>query len=143
MKVKPIFWQDDAVMILDQRLLPWQIKYLKCTKVYQVAMAIKNMAIRGAPAIGIAAAMGVALGVQGLKSKRGLEKNLRRFCDLIAQSRPTARNLFWALERMKKIFESNKEKSLEELKEILADARIDSFDPAVEIGTMEAAARGF
>jgi methylthioribose-1-phosphate isomerase len=118
MKVKPIFWQDDAVMILDQRLLPWQIKYLKCTKVYQVAMAIKNMAIRGAPAIGIAAAMGVALGVQGLKSKRGLEKNLRRFCDLIAQSRPTARNLFWALERMKKIFESNKEKALEELKEI-------------------------
>ncbi len=119
MKVKPIFWQDDAVMILDQRLLPWQIKYLKCTKVQQVAKSIKNMAIRGAPAIGIAAAMGVALGVQGLKSKRGLEKKFDRFCEIIAQSRPTARNLFWALERMKRVFEANKEKSLEELKEML------------------------
>ncbi|MDL1970321.1 MAG: S-methyl-5-thioribose-1-phosphate isomerase [Candidatus Desulfofervidaceae bacterium] len=107
-------------MILDQRLLPWKRVYLKCTRYQQVARAIKNMAIRGAPAIGIAAAMGVALGVYNLKSNRNLEGNFDKICQTIIQTRPTARNLFWAIERMKKVFLRHKKKSLSELKQILA-----------------------
>ncbi len=119
MKIRPIFWQDDAVMILDQRLLPWKIKYLKCTKVNQVARAIKNMAIRGAPAIGIAAAMGIALGVRNLKNKRDIEKRFVKTLTCIAKSRPTARNLFWAIERMRQVFEKNKGKNLSDLKLVM------------------------
>jgi methylthioribose-1-phosphate isomerase len=86
--VQPIRWHGDRVELLDQRLLPDRIEYVTCRTAEEVAKAIKDMVVRGAPAIGCAAAFGVAL------SKGGY--------DILAQSRPTAVNLFWALERMKK-----------------------------------------
>jgi len=118
-QVRPIWWEKGTVMILDQRLLPWKVVYLKCTHYHQVAKAIKNMAIRGAPAIGIAAAMGVALGIYKLKSVRNLEVCFNRIYQTMLQTRPTARNLFWAMERMKKTFWAYKDKPLSEIKQIL------------------------
>ena len=88
MTVEPIRWKGDALELLDQRLLPDQLVYLTCRTAEDVAKAIRDMAVRGAPAIGCAAAFGVVL------SKGGY--------DVLAKSRPTAVNLFWALERMKK-----------------------------------------
>ncbi|MDL1956943.1 MAG: S-methyl-5-thioribose-1-phosphate isomerase [Candidatus Desulfofervidus auxilii] len=104
MIVKPIWWEEGQVFILDQRLLPEKIVYLKCTTPSQVAAAIRNMAIRGAPAIGIAAAMGIALGVFYFKSNRKIKKRFLTICEMMAKTRPTARNLFWAIERMKSVF---------------------------------------
>ncbi|MBC7350582.1 MAG: S-methyl-5-thioribose-1-phosphate isomerase [Candidatus Aminicenantes bacterium] len=120
-----IAWNKEAVVMVDQRLLPWKEKYLSLKTVDQVARAIEDMAIRGAPAIGIAAAYGLALGIRSLKSSTDLEKEFNKFYRRLWQTRPTARNLFWALERMKRVFEENKEAGLSRLKKImLAEARV-------------------
>ena len=91
MKVEPLRWKGKSLEVLDQRLLPGKKKYLTCRTAEQVAKAIKDMAVRGAPAIGCAAAFGVVLG-----------NGSPRSFDVLSKSRPTAVNLFWALERMKK-----------------------------------------
>jgi methylthioribose-1-phosphate isomerase len=90
MAVEPIRWRGDALELLDQRLLPESLSYVQCRTAEDVAKAIRDMAVRGAPAIGCAAAFGVVLG-------SGSEKSFQ----VLAQSRPTAVNLFWALERMR------------------------------------------
>src|SRR5205814_1972669 len=91
LKVEPIRWKGKSLELLDQRLLPGKKKYVTCRTAEQVAKAIKDMVVRGAPAIGCAAAFGVVLGKASPSSLKVLSK-----------SRPTAVNLFWALERMKK-----------------------------------------
>ena len=91
MTIEPIVWRGDAVELLDQRLLPEKLVYVKCTSAAQVAEAIREMVVRGAPAIGCAAAFGVAL-----------SKGSKEAYEVLAKSRPTAVNLFWALDRMKK-----------------------------------------
>jgi methylthioribose-1-phosphate isomerase len=98
--------EDDAVVMVDQRKLPSVEVYVRCTTAAEVARAIKTMVIRGAPAIGVAAAMGVALGVQRSKATgtRQFAAEFQKTCDLIASTRPTAVNLFWAIERMKRTF---------------------------------------
>ncbi len=101
--IKTIEWKDDRVVMLDQRKLPQQEVYKTCEDYLEVAKAIKSMVIRGAPAIGVAAAMGVALGALGI----GVDdfdtyyQRIESICDRLADTRPTAVNLFWALERMK------------------------------------------
>jgi methylthioribose-1-phosphate isomerase len=90
-RVEPIRWLGDSLDLLDQRLLPEQISYLKCRNAMEVAQAIRDMVVRGAPAIGCSAAFGVVLG-----------KGSKDAYDVLAKSRPTAVNLFWALERMKR-----------------------------------------
>jgi len=94
-EVQPIRWRGDRLELLDQRLLPDQAVYLTCRTATEVAAAIRDMVVRGAPAIGCAAAFGIAL---EKKSGRPLEAAFKA----LAASRPTAINLFWALERMKK-----------------------------------------
>jgi len=89
--VQPILWKGDRLELLDQRLLPGETKYVMCRNAAQVAQAIRDMVVRGAPAIGCAAAFGVVL-----------DKGKKESFEILAQSRPTAVNLFWALERMKK-----------------------------------------
>ncbi len=118
-------WKDGALVIIDQRKLPWQEVYLRCRTYIQVAQAIEKMAVRGAPAVGIAAAYGVALGVMGLESGGGrqLERDFERIYGRLARTRPTARNLFWALERMRAAFEKNRPAGLTTLKKaLLAEA---------------------
>src|SRR5205814_5948697 len=98
--------EADAVVMIDQRKLPADEIYVRCKSAAEVARAIKSMVIRGAPAIGVAAAMGIALGMRKSKAT-GTQKFAAEFqkaCDLMAATRPTAVNLFWAIERLKRSF---------------------------------------
>jgi methylthioribose-1-phosphate isomerase len=98
--------EADAVVMIDQRKLPAEEVYVRCETAAEVARAIKTMVIRGAPAIGVAAAMGIALGMRTSKAT-GTQKFAAEFykvCELMAGTRPTAVNLFWAIDRMKRAF---------------------------------------
>src|SRR5215212_2372820 len=101
-----IAWHGDDIVMVDQRKLPADEVYVTCKNVNDVAKAIKTMVIRGAPAIGVCAAMGLALGAAGSKATgtKQFTTEFQRNCDLLAQTRPTAVNLFWAIERMKRAF---------------------------------------
>ncbi len=101
-----IDWQDDVIVMVDQRKLPGQEIYVRCRTAQDVARAIRTMVIRGAPAIGVAAAMGIALGVRrsSAKGTRQLAVDFQKICDMMAATRPTAVNLFWAIDRMKRAF---------------------------------------
>ena len=98
--------EDGAVVMIDQRKLPAEEVYVRCETAAEVARAIKTMVIRGAPAIGVAAAMGIALGMRTSKAS-GTQKFAAEFyktCELMAGTRPTAVNLFWAIDRLKRAF---------------------------------------
>src|SRR3954470_19829301 len=100
--------EGDVVVMIDQRKLPSQEVYVRCKTAAEVARAIKSMVIRGAPAIGVAAAWGIAIGMRR-STATGTQKFAAEFqktCDLMAATRPTAVNLFWAIERMKRTFAS-------------------------------------
>ena len=101
-----IEWTNDAVVMIDQRKLPTAEVYVTCKTAKDVAKAIKTMVIRGAPAIGVAAAMGIALGTRRSTATgtKQFATEFQRICDLMAATRPTAVNLFWAIDRMKKTF---------------------------------------
>jgi methylthioribose-1-phosphate isomerase len=105
--IKTIFWKDDAVVMIDQKALPHEERHLRFTDYKDVITAIKDLTVRGAPAIGVAAAMGIALGTLHLPpvSEEGLRTAFGEICLQFSQTRPTARNLFWAIERMKRRFE--------------------------------------
>lgn len=108
-EVKTISWMDGVVEILDQRLLPHRVRYLRLRSAKEVAKAIKDMTIRGAPAIGVAAALGLALTAYRykLKDKDRILSKLRQSYEILRSSRPTAVNLFWALDRVMKVAESS------------------------------------
>jgi len=99
---QPIEWTDRGVVMLDQRLLPTEEVHYTYTTYQEVAAAIKDMVIRGAPAIGVAAAMGVAIGVlhSNAKTLAELKPEFEEICSLLAKTRPTAVDLFWAIDRM-------------------------------------------
>ena len=101
-----IEWKDDAVVMIDQRKLPAVEVYVSCKTAAEVAKAIKTMVIRGAPAIGVAAAMGIAMGMRrsSATGTKQFTTEFQKTCDLMAGTRPTAVNLFWAIEKMKKVF---------------------------------------
>jgi methylthioribose-1-phosphate isomerase len=130
-----IAWKDGKVVILDQRRLPGEEVYLECSDADAVVEAIKTMAIRGAPAIGIAAAMGLALGALGITEKvfSSFYKELSVVCDTLKGSRPTAVNLRWALERMKRVCETNKEKGIEDIKGLLVGEALAILEEDIEI----------
>src|SRR5215467_8630575 len=98
--------QDDAIIMVDQRKLPAQEIYVRCRTAPEVAKAIRTMVIRGAPAIGVAAAYGIALGMRRSTAKgtRQFAVEFQKICDMMAATRPTAVNLFWAIDRMKRVF---------------------------------------
>ena len=106
--IRTIYWQDGMVVMIDQKALPGKERYLVCKRYEQVVAAVKDLTVRGAPAIGVAAALGIALGVSKLSaaSRTTFHKSFYSICDVFARTRPTARNLFWAIERMKRCFES-------------------------------------
>jgi len=103
---QPIEWTDRGVVMLDQRLLPAEEVSYTYTSYREVAKAIRDMVIRGAPAIGVAAAMGAALGVlhSSATSVEALRAEFDEICDTLAKTRPTAVDLFWAINRMKRRF---------------------------------------
>lgn len=106
--VEPIRWTSEGVVLLDQRRLPGEVIYLTFTDYRELASAIKDMVIRGAPAIGVAAAMGIALGVYSSRaaSLDELRTEFNTICDTFARTRPTAVDLFWAIERFRRKFDS-------------------------------------
>src|SRR6266516_891310 len=101
--VETIQWTDDGVVMIDQTRLPQEECYVTCRTYLEVADAIRSMVIRGAPAIGVAAAMGIALGMAQAGADR-LDTQFQDICDALARTRPTAVNLFWAIDRMKKVY---------------------------------------
>ena len=98
--------QDDVIVMVDQRKLPAQEVYVRCRTAPEVAKAIRTMVIRGAPAIGVAAAYGIALGMKrsSAKGTNQFAVEFQKLCDLMAATRPTAVNLFWAIDRLKAVF---------------------------------------
>ena len=104
--IRTIEWKETGVVMLDQRLLPLQEVYQTCTGFQEVAEAIRAMVVRGAPAIGVAAAMGVAIGAKKATAStlEELDTEFERICGVIAGARPTAINLCWAVERMKGVY---------------------------------------
>ena len=122
--VETIQWVDGAVVMIDQRRLPLEETFVTCRSYEEVAEAIRNMTIRGAPAIGVAAAMGVALGVaQG--SADNLDGRFAAICDTLAGTRPTAVNLFWAIDRMKRLYATLRGRPIEEIRRrLMEEARL-------------------
>lgn len=119
MNFKTIEWRDDKVFMIDQRRLPLEEVYVECSDYKQVADAIKTMVIRGAPAIGVAAAMGVALGALGIDAKdfSTFQKKIDHVCEVLMATRPTAVNLRWGLERMKKKLQTLSKEPMGTIKE--------------------------
>lgn len=123
--IETIQWTSSGVVMIDQTRLPREENYVTCTDYKQVAEAIRSMVIRGAPAIGVAAAMGIALGMQ--QAETAAEFN--EICDTLARTRPTAVNLFWAIERMRRLYSDLQTKPLEEIRaELIAEAQQIRFD---------------
>src|SRR5580693_2510240 len=117
--IETILWTDSGVVMIDQTRLPREEVYVTCTDHQQVAEAIRSMVIRGAPAIGVAAAMGIALGMQHAKSSAEFDG----ICETIRSTRPTAVNLFWAIERMRRVFAECSALTLAEMRErLIAEA---------------------
>src|ERR1039458_5731674 len=114
--VETIEWTPAGVVMIDQTRLPLHEEYVTCRTYEDVAVAIRNMVIRGAPAIGVAAAMGVALGVAHADGG-DLDAQVEQICDTLARTRPTAVNLFWALDRMRKLYQSLRGLPLAEIRE--------------------------
>ncbi|MEO8596174.1 MAG: S-methyl-5-thioribose-1-phosphate isomerase [Candidatus Solibacter sp.] len=118
MMVETIEWTPQGVVMIDQTRLPLHVEYVTCRNYQEVATAIRDMIIRGAPAIGVAAAMGVAIGVQQAGGA-DLDAQVEVICDTLGKTRPTAVNLFWAIDRMKRLYGSLRGKPLEEIRERL------------------------
>ncbi|MDR4463712.1 MAG: S-methyl-5-thioribose-1-phosphate isomerase [Nitrospira sp.] len=106
--VPTVEWKQGAVRLLDQSKLPGAVEFLDCPDYHTVADAIRTLKVRGAPAIGVTAAMGVALGAQSISATDypTFSRAALKICDELANTRPTAVNLFWAIERMKQKLES-------------------------------------
>jgi methylthioribose-1-phosphate isomerase len=134
MHLKTIEWISDRpgapvpgrARMIDQTKLPGELVYLETADVKELWRAIKTLQVRGAPAIGVAAAMGVVIAVQNLAAESGEEvfREVSKAADYLAKSRPTAINLFWALERMKKVAAAAMNKAPDELKRILAEEAV-------------------
>src|SRR6266571_7720011 len=126
MSFRTIEWRDDAVIMIDQTRLPGEEIYNTYSDFQSVAEAIKGMIIRGAPAIGVAAAMGVALGARSIiaDTHESFFRQLDNVCDVLGRTRPTAVNLFWGLERMKRVAEASRSKSLDGIREVLKQEAI-------------------
>jgi methylthioribose-1-phosphate isomerase len=131
-----ITWDDGHVVMVDQRKLPGQEIYVRCKTPTDVARAIKTMVIRGAPAIGVAAAMGIALAARRSKATgtKQLAVDVTKASELLASTRPTAVNLFWAIERMKNAFATGVRagESVDELR-----ARLDAEATAIHDSDLE------
>lgn len=121
--VKAVEWKDSKVVILDQSKLPFEVGFIECTDYRQVVECIKTMRIRGAPAIGIAAAMGIALGAQDIKAGNFNEfmEGLGSIFNEMFSTRPTGVNIRWAIERIRRFLSGRKDESVDRLKELLIE----------------------
>jgi len=123
MPISTIEWINGKVRIIDQTKLPHRLVYYEIKNVYSMRQAIKRLKVRGAPALGVAGAFGVFLGIKSVKSKdyKKFKKKLNSVVNYLASSRPTAVNLFWALERMNRRAEENAKKPVAQIKKLLLE----------------------
>ncbi len=121
MKIKTIEWTNNRIKLIDQAKLPHRLEYIYIDDIKKLWQAIKYMHVRGAPALGAAAALGVYLGIRNSRAKNFVEfnKDLQKTARYIASSRPTARNLFWAIERVTGIVNKNKHKPIRKIKDLI------------------------
>lgn len=130
MPVETIAWKSGKIKFIDQTLLPHKLKYVSTDDIHRLWRAIKKLEIRGAPAIGIAGALGVVIGIKTLKAKTfdKFFKEMQIFSKYLGSSRPTAVNLFWALKRMEKAACDNRLKPIAEIKNILLKEALKIID---------------
>jgi methylthioribose-1-phosphate isomerase len=124
--IQTLEWTEQGVRFIDQTMLPTEESYVLCKTYEQVAEAIRTMVVRGAPAIGVAAAMGIALGMKDSQAENvgELKQELDRICEVMGKTRPTAVNLFWAIGRMQEKFESVRVRPIAQIKrELVEEAR--------------------
>jgi len=121
--IQTLEWTDQGVRFIDQTKLPTEEIYVNCTTYQEVADVIRNMVVRGAPPIGVSAAMGIALGVKNSKAENvgDLKRDFDQICDVIGKTRPTAVNLFWAIKRMQQKFETLRVRHIPQIKQSLID----------------------
>ncbi len=130
MDIRTVEWKNNRIKIIDQTKLPQELKYLYIGKLKDLWQAIKLLKVRGAPALGAVAALGVYLGVKDSKAGDWLKfsRELDKVAKYIATSRPTARNLFWGIERMCSVAVRNKDKGLPQLKRMLLKEALDIIE---------------
>lgn len=133
--IKTIEWTDRGVVMIDQRRLPEEEIYNCYTTHFEVAQAIRDMVIRGAPAIGVAAAMGIALGAAncGAESSEAFQEEFTSICHVLEKTRPTAVNLFWAIERLKTVYDRAKDSSLPQIKSLLREEALKIYRDDIAI----------
>jgi methylthioribose-1-phosphate isomerase len=120
--IETIEWTQEGVVMIDQTRLPRETVFVTCGNYVEVADAIRSMVIRGAPAIGVAAAMGVAIGAL---HSQDLERDMPAICETLAKTRPTAVNLFWAIDRMKELYASVRHLAVAEIRErLITEAKL-------------------
>lgn len=131
--MKTLEWQDGCLVLIDQTKLPHDLTYVRCSTVEQVADAIRTMKVRGAPAIGASAAFGIALAALNcpLQEKEEFLQYLRKTSDLLASTRPTAVNLFWALQRMLNVIETAAGQDIPLIKELIVQEAHNIFSEDV------------
>lgn len=132
--IKTLFFENDAVVILDQSKLPGKVVYERCRTPFEVAQAIKSLKVRGAPLIGVTAAFGMAIAAQNYDGPReGLAEYLDKSAAVLAQTRPTAVNLSWAIKRISGIIDANKDLDQERITRLLFSEALGMFAEDVEI----------
>lgn len=133
--INTIEWKEDKVIMLDQSRLPLEVKFIECSDYQMVAEGIKKLWIRGAPAIGIAAAMGIALGAQDIKagSYDDFIERLEPIMQTMLSTRPTAVNIKWAVERIKRLLSENTGESVDRLKQLLIEEAKRILEEDIEI----------
>lgn len=130
--VETVKWTPDGVVMIDQTKLPRTVEFVTCRTYQEVADAIRTMVVRGAPAIGVSAAMGVALGVIQTPPER-LAVEFPRICETLASTRPTAVNLFWAIDRMKRLYASLDGSSPERLRQAFVEEALRVYEEDIAI----------
>jgi methylthioribose-1-phosphate isomerase len=133
--VPTVEWKDNQVRILDQSLLPGEVCFLDCTDFVCVAEAIRELKVRGAPAIGVTAALGIALGARQYSQTNldGFQRHMDNVCEVLAATRPTAVNLFWAVDRMKRVLASTPLTSLDICQQRLLEEALAMLEEDVRV----------
>lgn len=133
--IPTVQWKDGQVCILDQSVLPGEVRFLDCTDYVCVADAIRELKVRGAPAIGVTAALGIALGAKQYTqhSLDGFHIHMNQVCETLATTRPTAVNLFWAVDRMKRVLDGTPFASVEEWQKALLEEAVAILEEDVRV----------
>jgi methylthioribose-1-phosphate isomerase len=133
--IPTVEWKDHQVRILDQSLLPGEVCFLDCTDYVCVAEAIRELKVRGAPAIGVTAALGIALGARQYTQSGlgGFQQHIDQVCEVLAATRPTAVNLFWAVDRMKRVLAATSLTNVAEVQQLLLDEALAILEEDVRV----------